>query len=148
MAGVDLARLLPNLPSLSDVHRLRAPKLKGEQPTRLAEKVADAKADERAERAWKAAIWKRDKGRCRACDRKVVRSLALVNERGECHHLERRENKVTRWDSRNGLLCCAGCHERITHGKLHIIGSARQMFQVDGKSYLNADLKLRFQEVK
>ncbi len=141
--AVSLAGLVPDF-AVERARRRATPK--GAMVTRAAEKTAEDKDEKKAEAAWKRAVWARDKGKCRICGCRVLKALKLVDTRGECHHVERRENKVTRWDVRNGLLCCNRDHSRFTQGQLHIVATARQLFVAsDGKSYINANAKtLRF----
>ena len=62
-------------------------------------------------RAFRKAVWERDHGRCRACNRLVRKTLAFVPERGEVHH--RRGRNVApqnRYNVKQAVLLCAGCH--------------------------------------
>ena len=62
-------------------------------------------------RAFRAAVWLRDGGRCRACNRLVRKTMALVPERGEIHHVQTRgAHPDKRYDVGNGLLLCCSCH--------------------------------------
>lgn len=67
---------------------------------------ADAKL-----RAFKAAVWARDASRCRACQRKVIKSISLVPERGEVHHRHGRNVRPEdRYRVAAAVLLCARCH--------------------------------------
>jgi hypothetical protein len=135
-----------NLPTLAELRAKPVPCPKGE--SRLQVKAQAIKDESKEERGWKREIWTRDGGKCRWCKRKVVKTLELLPNRGECHHLEPRENRVTRWDRRNGLLTCCSCHERLT-GKVnerHVLIPTK-FFVVDGVSYGNADYAVRFKRV-
>lgn len=132
-------------PSLNDVQQTKRAQPKGAEPSRLQKKVADAKDERKEEAAWKKAVWKRDGGKCRWCQREVRRCLDLAPDRGEVHHVSGRVVREIRWDRRNGLLLCASDHERIT-GKVaekHVITS-RHTFTVDEIAYLNADKPVKF----
>lgn len=105
------------------------------------------KDDKRELAAWSKAIWKRDKGKCRACGIAVVKRLDALPDTGDPHHIVGRADKAVRYDTRNGLLVCRTCHDKLTGAvgqRLHITGTAKQMFTVNGRPYLNADCKLRF----
>lgn len=100
------------------------------------------------ERAWKRAIWIRDGGQCRWCKRKVEKRLDRVPERGECHHVVPRENRVTRWDPRAALLLCGVCHERVT-GRVNerFVIVAKKTFTVDAVSYPNMNHPVTFKRI-
>lgn len=135
-----------SLPTLDEMQRIRRPNQKGE--SRLQKKVKDAKDETKAERTWKAAVWKRDGGQCRWCRRIVRRVLDLCPDRGEVHHVSGRVVVAIRWDPRNGILLCCACHERIT-GKVsekHVIES-KHTFQVEEIAYINADKPVKFKRV-
>jgi hypothetical protein len=136
---------LDQLPTLAEARQIRCARPKGAEPSRLQQKVAEAKDDKKAEAAWKKAVWSRDGRRCRWCRRFVLKTLALVPLRGECHHVNGRVVKAIRWDRRNGALFCGACHERLT-GKVaekHLIES-KHTFTVDHIAYINADKPCRF----
>lgn len=133
--------------TMAEVEAMRHGKTLDKGPSKLEEKVEKDKADYHAERAFKAAVWKRDKGLCRACGAKVLRQLELHPKRGEVHHLESRKNRAVRYDTRNGILLCATDHERVERNKLYIRGTAAQMFTVKAKHYLNAECPLEIKPV-
>ena len=137
---------LSNLPTLADLDRVRRATPKHEMTSRLTEKAESRKVEKKQERFWREAIWERDKGKCRWCRRQVVKSLALIPERGECHHITPREHRPTRWDARNGVLLCASDHMRITGAvggeKATII--AGRTFSIDGREYPDASGPLNF----
>lgn len=145
--GLDISSL--NLGVLNGgTDQTRRAVAKGTEPSRLQKKAAEDKDDRKAEAAWRTAIWKRDGGCCRWCQREVRRCLDLVPTRGECHHVSGRVVRAIRWDRRNGILLCATCHERLT-GKVaekHVIES-RSTFVVDDVAYINADKRVRFVRV-
>lgn len=64
--------------------------------------------------AFRLAVWKRDGSQCRICLRQVVRSLELLPNRGEVHHLMTRgAHPEQRFDVANGVLLCAVCHGKL-----------------------------------
>lgn len=139
---------LDRLPTLADQRAKPCATPKHAIPTRLAEKEAKRKDDTKAEREWRKAVWKRDEGKCRWCKRKVAKTIELVAERGECHHVVGRANEATRWEPRNGMLLCKTCHERIT-GKVnekHVV-VASKFYTLDGVQYPDASKSVQFKRV-
>ncbi len=137
---------IADLPTLAEMQALRRAPQKG--PSRLQLKAAIVKDEKKEEARWKKDVWKRDGSECRWCHRKVVKALELVPNRGECHHIEGRENRTVRWDRRNALLLCASCHERVT-GKVNerFVIASNKMFSVDGYDYINGDKPVKFKRV-
>jgi len=140
-----------NAPTLADRQQSgeRYAKAKHEIPTRMAEKAENRVDEKREEKRWKKDIWKRDKSCCRWCKRKVVKSLELLPERGECHHVVPRENRITRWDARAALLVCNACHERLT-GKVggeRFVVVALRVFTIDGVQYPDCRKKVTFKRI-
>lgn len=77
----------------------------------IEDRIADKREREKLERAFKLAVWLRDRARCRACDRKVIHSIERIAERGEVHH--RRGRNVMPEDRFNvaaAVLLCYRCH--------------------------------------
>lgn len=139
--------VIASLPTPADRGRCAVPKYA--ITTRLQEKEAKRLDESKDEKKWRAAIWKRDEGKCRWCGRTVVKSLELRPDRGECHHVSGRVVKEIRWDRRNGiLLCLPPCHERLTGtvAEKHLLYS-RHTFSVDGIAYLNADKPVKFKRI-
>lgn len=127
-----------------DVQHLRPLKQKHEMKTRLDEKDAKDKTDDRELEAWRRAVRHRDEMKCRVCRKKLRVSLELVKNRAECHHIKGRADKAVRYDVRNGLLCCPKCHGLLEHNELVIVGQKKDLFTVDGARYINADCDLEF----
>lgn len=127
---------IADLPTLAD--RPRPNLQKG--PTRVEAKAAKDKGADKAAEEFRAAVWKRDGGKCRCCGRTVVKSLELRPDRGEVHHVSpRSKEKALLTDPRNGILVCAlPCHQDLTHHELSIVAKASGMFTLSGKSYINA----------
>ena len=65
------------------------------------------------EQQFKAAVWRRDRNRCRCCGRKVQKALDRIAERGEVHHLYGRIGDL-RFEVKGAILTCLRCHERLT----------------------------------
>ena len=79
---------------------------------RILDRVAYKLERDRRAAAFKAAVWKRDESRCRACGKRVRRTLELVPDQGQVHH--RRGRNVAPEDRYNvdrALLLCATCHK-------------------------------------
>lgn len=119
---------------------------KWEMDGRVAEKKVELVDEKKLEEACLKIVWKRDKHRCRVCDCHVIRSLARVPNRGEGHHLAGRADYAVKFDPRNRVLVCALCHEKLELLKLFIIATAKQMFRVNGKSYINGDKPIQFKK--
>lgn len=134
-----------NLPTLAEVNARPRPCPKG--PSRVELKAAKDKSADRAWEECKAIVWRRDGGKCRRCGRHVVKSIELIPQRGEVHHIKRRAKvKALLTDPRNCLLVCLlPCHEGLTQNKFSIVGPESAMFEVSGHRYLDAtSLKLTF----
>ena len=79
---------------------------------------------------------------------KVIRTLALKPNRGEAHHVARRDEKLTRYDVRNGIcLCSSPCHERVT-GRVgeKWISVGTTYFTVGGRRFINARQSVIFKK--
>jgi hypothetical protein len=132
-----------DLPTLAD--RPAGPQPKG--PTRLQETKADTKVSKVDEQAFKAAVWKRDKSRCRCCGRKVIKTLARVPNRGEVNHIHGR-GKDLRFEDRAALLLCLEDHERVT-GKVNekLVIVPTKTFTVRTETYTDARAPVLFRKV-
>ena len=78
---------------------------------RIEDRIAEKLAREQRDRDFRKAVWMRDRSLCRACGRRVRRTLELVAERGEIHH--RRGRNVTpedRFNVEQAVLLCGSCH--------------------------------------
>lgn len=118
-------------------------------PSRLDQVEADDKAKQKADAAFRKAVWKRDEGRCRACGKRVERSLALMPTRGEVHHIAKRSKEPgLLTDPRNGVLLCARDHERVERHQLVIVATGASTFTVGSGVFINAEGALRFVESK
>jgi hypothetical protein len=86
------------------------PAKRGPKPrrrARRARKGSRAALGREADRLWSLIV--RGVGRCEACGSK---------ERLQAAHGFSRRYRATRWDLRNGVCLCAGCHVRYTHDPL------------------------------
>jgi len=137
--------IIADLPTLAEMQAQRRAVPKYEMPTRDDERKVDTKAAATAWEACKKAVDVRDKFKCRACKRKVVKTLTRCPERAEHAHLvRRRKESALMTDSRNVLLLCHFCHEKFDRHKLSVIQTAGLMFQFDGHSFIDADHLLEF----
>lgn len=105
--------LLDKLPTVAemDASRRGQPIPKGK--TRLELKTEARPLTKIDEKAFKAAVWKRDGAHCRCCGRKVLKCLDRVPERGEVNHIHGRVGDL-RFEVRSAILMCLTCHERFT----------------------------------
>ena len=137
-----------NLPTLAEMRA--QPKAVPKGKPRVDVKAAVDKLDARLLDIWRNKVFRRDKHRCRCCGRKVIRTLNLVPNRAEAHHLEGRAMLALRHDRRNGLtLCLSPCHRRVTgnvNDKLIVVGS--KFFKIDGVRYIDGDRPVTFKEAK
>ena len=142
--------LIHRLPTLAEVNALRRATPKDAIPTRLDVKTAADKDDAQQLEAWRHAVARRDRHRCRVCGCKTVKTLALDPKRGEAHHIVSRTNPVTRTDVRNGIHVCLRDHQRLTRHQLFVVGTAAHMFQAGktGHWYLDATCALTFAPTK
>lgn len=140
--------LFPGLGTLDQIADLRKgkPILKGE--SRLQKTAKDDKDESKLERAWHKGIDKRDKGICRWCGRKTIKTLDRVPERREHHHVSGRVVVAIRWLVKNGLTLCCTCHERVT-GRVNerFVIVPKKTFVVDGIAYADADKPVKFKKV-
>lgn len=89
--------------------------------SRLEAKAAKDKADEQALERFRQAVWARDKSKCRRCRRKVIKTLALVPERGEVHHRRgRRVAPADRYNVDQAVLLCARCHGKAQRHEIEV----------------------------
>lgn len=63
------------------------------------------------ERAFLAAVWKRDQNRCRGCGKRVTRGAPDMLKRGECHHVHGRNVRPEdRFNVAMAAILCRSCH--------------------------------------
>lgn len=87
--------------------------------SRLAQAQAEKKVREERARVFRAAVWSRDKGRCRVCHKAVKRTLGLDPLRGEVHHLRGRNvAPEARYDVGRAVLVCLFDHLRLTRHEI------------------------------
>lgn len=78
----------------------------------ILDRIADKRERETKARAFRAAVWLRDGGLCRACGCVVQHTIDVVPNRGEVHH--RRGRNVTpedRYNVKAAVLLCLVCHK-------------------------------------
>jgi 5-methylcytosine-specific restriction endonuclease McrA len=108
-----MSHVFANLPTLADRGRCAKPK----ERTRVTDRIADKKTRARTEAQFRAAVWKRDEGKCRTCGRKVKRTLTICAEQGHVHHLRGRNvAPEDRTNPKAAVLLCAVCHQRVHNG--------------------------------
>jgi hypothetical protein len=115
--------------------------------SRLSERIAETKDSKREEQIFRKAVIARDKGLCRCCGIKTVAVLELHSKRREVHHIHGRQGGL-RYDVRGALLLCLKDHEKVTRHELRIVGVAKDMFELNGQKYINANSPVTFVRVK
>lgn len=139
--------LLARLPTVADVDAQRHGKPLGKGKTRLEVTIEQRPLTKVDEKAFKSAVWRRDRNRCRCCGRKVQQVLARVPERGEVHHIHGRRGDL-RFEVKSAILVCLRCHERLT-GKVNAHRMqvlATETFAIRGEWYTNANCPITFTE--
>lgn len=136
------AELTLNLMTLAEANRQPHATPKAAMVTRLDEKDAKDKDDEKQLNAWRKALRERAKGRCQKCGVKTIRTLELNTKRGEGHHIVGRANKALRYDSRNGLHLCLRCHSLFKAGKLFVQQIVTHMFKANGATHIDGSKPL------
>ena len=76
-------------------------------PTR---KTLVKKLEKRCDELWAEVVKKRDHWKCRYCNRGKSDGVVL-----NAHHIEKRGNKSTRWETPNGITLCTGHHSFWAH---------------------------------
>lgn len=95
-------------------------------PTQLEDRIAAKREQVKKEDAFRKQVWLRDKGLCRVCGVKVLRTITLDPRRGEVHH--RRGRNVApedRFNVARAVLLCARCHLRVTRHEVVIPKGAK-----------------------
>ncbi len=78
---------------------------------RIVDRIAYKRDAEQKAREFRAAVWARDEGRCRHCNRKVIHTIELLANRGEVHHRHGRNVAPEhRYTVAEAVLLCALCH--------------------------------------
>lgn len=134
------------IPTLADIEAMRRGKPQPKGPRQVETKDADRALDKKLLDLFRQRVWLRDKGICRKCGAKVLKTLALTAKRGEVNHVAGRDDKAVRYDPRNGILLCnSPCHEQVTGTvgvKVLIVGT--KFFEVNGTRYINAAKPVTF----
>lgn len=137
------------LPTPDQARVLRPVKQKHEMPTKMdrAEDKKKATAlDVRKLTAWAKEVKARDGWRDRFTGKRVKGTrLVLHPDAAHSHHVEPRENVETRYDTRNGICLSAKTHDLVERNQIRIVGTV--FFTVNGKRYINADHKVRFEDL-
>jgi len=136
---------LADLPYLTQQKGRPVPKGK----TRLEAHIEQRPLTKVDEKTFRAAVWTRDKDRCRCCRRKVQKVLGRVPERGEVNHIHGRTGDL-RFEVKAAILLCLTCHERFT-GKvnahrLRILAS--QTFTIRQGTFTDATYPVTFEEAR
>lgn len=140
---LDQLSSVPMTMAEAEASRRGAPIAKGK--TRLEETIAQRPLTKVDEKTFRGEVWKRDKDHCRSCERKVIKTLARVPERGEVNHIHGRTGDL-RYEVRAALLMCLQCHERFT-GKVNehrLTIHASQTFTTRQGTFTDATYPVRF----
>lgn len=140
------AEIFGRMTTMAEVNATPRAVQKSAMVSRLDVKEAKDKDDEKKLEQWKRDVRLRDKGRCRVCGIKTIKTLELDPKRGEAHHIASRKDKAVRHDIRNGLHTCLSCHQKITAGKLFIHQIAKHLFKVGTQAYIDGSKKVTFSE--
>lgn len=136
-----------HLPTLAEIARSRAGKPLPKGKTRLEARVEAKPLTVVDEKTFRAEVWKRDKSRCRCCERKVQKIMGRVPERGEVHHIHGR-GKDLRFEARAALLLCLKCHEKVTGRVNHRLAIvATKTFRLRDAEYTDAREPVIFKAV-
>jgi hypothetical protein len=122
------------------------------QPLPKGKSRLEATIDERPltvvdEKQFKKEVWHRDQHRCRWCERKAIKTIARVPERGEIHHIHGR-GKDLRFEVKAACLLCAECHEKVTgrvNEKWIIVPS--KTFRMRDETYTDARFPITFRRI-
>ena len=110
---MNLDDLTVKIPTMAEVAEMRRGKPIPKGKSRLEATIEARPLTKVDDKAFKAAVWRRDRNRCRWCGRKVERVLGRVPERGEVHHIHGRRGDL-RFEPRTAILLCLRDHERVT----------------------------------
>jgi 5-methylcytosine-specific restriction endonuclease McrA len=130
------------LPTLADLRREPVAIPKTGKAQRVIDTDAEKKEDDKRLLELRQIVWKRDEGKCRACKKRVIKSLEASPKRGEVAHIRSRRFAATRYEPRNCFLACYVCHALVDQHLLVVVGTAT--FEIDGAKYINANEKLEF----
>ena len=93
-------------------------------PSRLQDRIAYKRDREARARAFRKAVWERDKGQCRICKKPVVKGSWEIHWRGEVHHLRGRNvAPEDRYNVNKAILVCAFDHGRLTRHEIEFRGT-------------------------
>lgn len=108
---MDLSKL--GIPTMDEVAAARVGKPISKGKSRLEQTIEARPLTKIDDEAFKAAVWRRDRNRCRCCGRKVQKIMDRVPERGEVHHIHGRGGDL-RFEPITAILLCLRDHERVT----------------------------------
>lgn len=142
-----MASLFPQLKTPEEMYRERQGKPLDKGTSRLEKKTEVKKLTTVTDAQFRAIVFDRDKGRCRCCLRRVIKTLDLQMNRAEVHHCHGRRGAL-RHDDRAALLLCSGCHEKVT-GKVNekVIIEATQTFRTERGEYTDARVPVVFKRI-
>lgn len=142
----ELSRPLPT-PEEMYAERLRKGTGVPKGPSRLQERQAEKPLTYVDEKAFKAAVVKRDGNFCRCCKRMVFAVVERVPTRREIHHIHGRRGDL-RFEPKSALVLCCECHEKVTgrvNEKVVIVPTKTWLYQ--GRELTDARFKVRFEKV-
>lgn len=115
--------------------------------SRLQKKIAVKKLVTVTDAQFRAIVFDRDKGRCRSCSRKVIKTIDHVPEQAQVHHIHGRRGPL-RHDDRAALLLCGSCHEKVT-GKVNekAIIEATVTFRTERGEFTDARQPVTFKRI-
>ncbi len=88
---------------------------------RVAVVKATKREDAKQAAAFRAAVWKRDEGKCRLCGRRCLKTLALVPNAGHVHHIKGRNvAPEDRYNVKKALLLCAEDHAKAQRHEVKV----------------------------
>lgn len=108
--------------------------------TRLEDVASEQRQAKKSSREARAAVWKRDEGKCRCCGVSVERSLSYTPKQGQVHHVAKRSKfRALLTDVRNLILLCARCHEDVERKRIYLVAVGKgSMFTLDGQQFIDA----------
>ena len=136
-----------NVPTLPEIEAARKGQSFWKPKTRLQETIEAKPLTKVDEKTFKAAVWRRDRNRCRCCGRKVQKVLGRVPDRGEVHHCHGRTGDL-RFESRAAILTCLACHEKLT-GKVNahrLMAIPSKTFTIRQGTFTDATFPIVFKE--
>lgn len=135
------------LPTLAETQAARAghPIPKGR--TRLELREAARPVTVVDDKAFRLAVCKRDRYRCRVCGRKVIVTLTAVANRCEVHHLHGRRGDL-RFEELHAVCTCLKCHKRLTGqiGGHRLVALGTKHITTTGGTFIDARAPIVWRE--